>query len=62
MIGAAKAPTVEPALKMEVEYARSFFGKYSAVTLIAAGKFPASPTPNTIRATDGKWLSSLSVV
>ena len=25
-------------------------GKYSAVTLIAAGKFPASPTPNTIRA------------
>jgi len=50
VIGAAKAPTVEPALKMEVEYARSFFGKYSAVTLIAAGKFHASPTPNTIRA------------
>ena len=35
---------------MEVENARSFFGKYSAVTLIAAGKFPASPTLNITRA------------
>ena len=42
--GAAKAPTDAPLLKMAVEKARSFFGKYSAVTLIAAGKFPASPT------------------
>ena len=48
--GAIKAPTVAPALKMEVENARSFFGKYSAVTLIAAGKFPASPTLNITRA------------
>ena len=32
--GAIKAPTVAPALKMEVDNARSFFGKYSAVTLI----------------------------
>ena len=41
--GAASAPTEAPALKIEVANARSFFGKYSAVTLIAAGKFPASP-------------------
>ena len=37
--GAISAPMVEPALNMEVEKARSFFGKYSAVTLMAAGKF-----------------------
>ena len=42
--GAANAPTDAPLLKIEVEKARSFFGKYSAVALIAAGKFPASPT------------------
>ena len=42
--GAANAPTEAPLLKMAVEKARSFFGKYSAVTLIAAGKLPASPT------------------
>ena len=42
--GAAKAPTEAPLLKMAVEKARSFFGKYSAVTLMAAGKLPASPT------------------
>ncbi|CCY90094.1 unknown [Bacteroides sp. CAG:1076] len=50
LTGAIKAPMVEPALKMEVENARSFLGKYSAVTLMAAGKFPASPAPKTIRA------------
>ena len=48
--GAISAPTVEPALKIDVAKARSFLGKYSAVTLIAAGKLPASPAPNTIRA------------
>ena len=48
--GAISAPMVEPALNMEVEKARSFFGKYSAVTLMAAGKFPASPMPSMIRA------------
>ena len=36
--------------QVEVEKARSFFGKYSAVTLMAAGKFPASPMPSMIRA------------
>jgi len=30
--GAIRAPIEAPALKMEVAYARSFFGKYSAVT------------------------------
>ena len=47
--GAASAPTEEPELKIEVENARSFFGKYSAVTLIAAGKLPASPSASTAR-------------
>ncbi len=47
--GAASAPTEEPALKMDVANARSFFGKYSAVTLIAAGKLPASPSASTDR-------------
>ena len=47
--GAASAPTDEPELKIEVENARSFFGKYSAVTLIAAGKLPASPSARTAR-------------
>ena len=42
--GAARAPTDAPLLKMEVEKARSLAGKYSAVALIAEGKFPASPT------------------
>ena len=41
--GAAKAPTVAPALKILVARALSFLGKYSAVVLIAAGKLPASP-------------------
>jgi hypothetical protein len=35
---------------MEVAKALSFLGKYSAVTLIAAGKLPDSPTANTILA------------
>jgi hypothetical protein len=39
--GATSAPTEAPALEIEVAYARSFFGKYSAVTLIAAGELPA---------------------
>ncbi len=48
--GAIRAPTAEPALKIEVAYARSRFGKYSAVTLIAAGKLPASPRASMVRA------------
>ena len=47
--GAARAPTEAPALKMEVAKARSFFGKYSAVTLMAAGKLPDSPRARMLR-------------
>ena len=47
--GAANAPTDAPLLKIEVEKARSFLGKYSAVTLMAAGKLPASPTASIRR-------------
>ncbi|MNR50132.1 hypothetical protein D3C85_1696050 [compost metagenome] len=36
-----------PPLKNPVAKDLSFLGKYSAVALIAAGKFPASPNPNT---------------
>ena len=36
-------------VKMEVEKARSFLGKYSAVALMAAGKLPASPTARIMR-------------
>ena len=39
-----------PELKMPVASARSFFGNHSAVTLIAAGKLPASPNPSASRA------------
>src|SRR5688572_5597505 len=48
--GANMAPTLVPELNMPVANERSFFGKYSAVALIAAGKFPDSPKPNTARA------------
>ena len=41
--GANTAPTFAPELKIPVAKDRSFLGKYSAGTLIAAGKFPASP-------------------
>ena len=43
MAGAIRAPIEAPELKIDVANARSFFGKYSAVTLMAAGKLPASP-------------------
>ena len=48
--GATKAPIWAPALNRLVAYALSFLGKYSAVALIAAGKFPASPIARTSRA------------
>src|SRR5690606_1776172 len=48
--GAANAPTVAPALKILVANPRSFFGKNSAVALIAAGKLPDSPIARIIRA------------
>ena len=59
-IGAARAPTVAPALKILVAKARSFFGKYSAVALIAAGKFPASPNASTKRAKMKRTTLTLS--
>ena len=48
--GATRAPTDAPALKIDVAKARSFLGKYSAVVLMAAGKFPASPRARMLRA------------
>ena len=48
--GVASAPTFVPELKMPVASARSRFGNHSATTLIAAGKFPASPSPSANRA------------
>src|SRR5690606_36054128 len=47
--GARIAPTVAPELNIPVAKDLSFFGKYSAVALIAAGKFPASPIPKSAR-------------
>ena len=47
--GAANAPTEAPLLKSAVANARSFFGKYNAVTLMAAGKLPASPNARSAR-------------
>src|SRR5205809_1872542 len=45
--GAKMAPTFDPELNMPVAKDRSFLGKYSAVALMAAGKLPDSPNPNT---------------
>jgi len=44
------APTLEPALKIPVAKALSFFGNHSAVVLMAEGKFPDSPKPSPKRA------------
>jgi len=60
--GATKAPIEAPALKIEVAYARSFLGKYSAVTLIAAGKLPASPSANTQRAARKQYILIVAMV
>ena len=49
VIGARMAPILAPELKMPVAKERSFFGKYSAVALMAAGKLPASPSASTAR-------------
>ena len=48
--GATRAPMDAPELKIEVAKALSFLGKYSAVTLMAAGKLPASPRARMQRA------------
>ena len=53
---------VEPALNIEVEKARSFLGKYSAVTFMAAGKLPASPAPKTIRAAIKQYTLVIAIV
>jgi hypothetical protein len=45
------APTLDPALKMPVARARSFFGNHSATVFTAAGKLPASPSASANRAT-----------
>ncbi len=57
--GAIKAPMVDPALNILVAKARSFLGKYSAVVLMAAGKFPASPIAKTKRAKINKTTLTL---
>jgi hypothetical protein len=48
--GASRAPICAPELKTVVANALSFFGKYSAMAFIDAGKFPASPIARTKRA------------
>lgn len=48
--GARIAPTLAPELNIPVANERSFLGNHSAVALIAQGKFPDSPNPNTNRA------------
>src|SRR4051812_13044754 len=45
IVGARIAPTFDPALKMPVAKARSFFGNHSPTVLMAAGKLPDSPEP-----------------
>src|SRR4051812_9411064 len=47
--GARMAPTLAPELNIPVANDLSFFGKYSAVALMAAGKLPASPKASTVR-------------
>ena len=58
--GAANAPTEAPLLNIEVEKARSFLGKYSAVTLMAAGKLPASPSARIIRQPRKRYIETVA--
>ena len=46
------APILAPELKRPVANARSLRGNHSATVLMAAGKLPASVTPNAARATE----------
>src|SRR5271163_4726660 len=48
--GAMKAEALEPELKRPVARARSSEGNHSVVALMAAGKFPDSPSPSRMRA------------
>ena len=50
--GVRIAPTLDPALKMPMASARSFFGNHSFVAAIAAGKVPASPIASGMRASN----------
>ena len=54
--GAKSAPMEAPALNMDVAKALSFFGKYSAVVLMAAGKLPASPSARMLLATMKQYM------
>src|SRR5690554_6335201 len=45
-------PTLVPELKMPVAKPLSLLGNHSATAFMAAGKLPASPTPNPTRATE----------
>src|SRR5436305_521660 len=58
--GARMAPTFAPELKRLVASARSFFGNHCAVALIAAGKFPPSPSPSAMRATKNPLIEETS--
>src|SRR6266545_4103759 len=49
VIGVITAPILVPALNSPVANARSRCGNHSATVLIAAGKFPDSPSPRTKR-------------
>src|SRR5438045_9762188 len=51
VIGATTAPMLVPALNSPVANARSLRGNHSATVLIAAGKFPDSPSPSRKRTT-----------
>ena len=48
--GVTTTATLQPALKIPVASARSFFGNHSAIALMQAGKFPDSPSPRATRA------------
>src|SRR5262249_35875866 len=50
IIGAMMAPTLVPALKMDVASARSRRGNHRATALMAEGKLPPSLTPRNVRA------------
>src|SRR3954469_10108451 len=63
--GVTSAPMLVPELKRPVANARSRLGNHSATTLIAAGKFPASPRRRASRAamkpaTDAEYVSPAS--
>ena len=60
--GAARAPTLAPELNMDVAKARSFLGKYSAVTFMAAGKLPASPSARTQRQKRNAYMLIVDII